>query len=523
MQSRDSRHESRETAFGFSRRPRATAFGFSRRRTSRSLLGAVLLLGLVTSAGCKVTSADVDTWKGTRKGPGKMVAVVMANKYDVPLRTYAALGLVEMERQDVDGVAELQHAIAKLDADTRDKIVDGLADGLIALMKKPAATDKGGEGPVDYQVRAKDAAFLLVSNAQPAVRDKLTTAVVGWYTADFNGRSLAGNFSAEQVVRGLGAPAAKSLIDALSAQLPQQALIKLSELIGQLGDAPSKQRAGHRLVEIEREMEGPQFLAWLEGQIGEQMKSAGITDAARIKKAAELNRANFIETGALPSMKYLADQPEVSGRLLEIASFKDAKLTDRRTHALQALEGKVGAEQLDKLLALALDPGNPTAVRDYAFDRVGDTGSPKAIPAMWPLVQNADENRLRWRAGELVLAIGGTGVLTDFFTKLPPAASFEPEELDGYAQRMAQMTPAPRDVALNLLRSSNWWDNIIGLDYFARKGTEQDVAAMTPLTHNATAVKGKHWEDDQKTVSKVAEQAIAGLHDRVKQAAGAGG
>ena len=489
----------------------------------RGLFGIALLLGLLASTGCKVTNTDIDTWKGTRKGPGKMVAVILANKFEVPLRTYAALGLVEMERQDVDGVAEMQHAVAKLDGDTRDKIVEGLADGLIALMQKAPASDKAGEGPPDYQVRAKDAAFLLVSNAQPAVRDKLTTAVVGWYTADFNGRSLAGSFSAEQVVRGLGAPAAKSLVDALSSKLPQQALIKLAELIGQLGDGPSKERAGHRLVEIEREMEGPGFLAWLEGQIGAQMKQAGAVDPAKLKKAAELNRANFIETGALPSMKYLADQPEVTARLLEIASLKDPKLTDRRTHALQALEGKVGVEQLDKLLALALDPSNPSSVRDYAFDRVGDTGSPKAIPQMWTLVQNGEDQRLRWRAGELVLAIGGPGVLAEFFGKLPAGGVYEPEELDGYAQRMAQMTPAPRDVALNLLRSANWWDNIIGLDYFGRKGTLQDVAEMTALTHSGAAVKGKHWENDQKTVGKVAEQAIAGLRERVKEAAGAGG
>ncbi|HEX2675514.1 MAG TPA: hypothetical protein VHM19_02710 [Polyangiales bacterium] len=486
---------------------------------------AVGLALLVTSAGCKVTTADVDTWKGTRKGPGKMVAVVMANKFDIPLRTYAALALVEMERQDVDGVAEMQHAIATLEGDTRDKLVDGLADGLIALMKKPApGGDKAAEGPPDFQVRAKDAAFLITANASPAVRDKLTSAVVGWYTEDFNGRSLSGNFSAEQVVRGLGAPAAKRLVDALSPQLPQAALVKLAELIGQLGDAQSKQVAGHKLVAIEREMEGPAFLTWLKGQITAQMGAGGAkVDPARVEKTAELNRGNFIDGGALSAMKYLADQPEVTTRLLEIASLKDAKLTDRRTHALQALEGKVGSEQLDKLLALALDPSNPSSVRDYAFDRVGDTHNPKAIPAMWPLVQNAEDGRLRWRAGEMVLAIGGPGVLAEFFGKLPASASFEPEELDGYATRMAQMTPAPREQALTLLRSANWYDNIIGLDYFARKGTEQDVAEMTALTHNGTATKGKHWEKTQGTVGKVAEQAIASLRARVKEAQGSGG
>jgi len=486
----------------------------------------LLALALLSFSGtaCKVTNADVDAWKGTRKGPGKMVAVMLAGKFDLPLRTYAALELVEMERQDVDGVTEMNRAIQKLEPETRLKVVEGLADGLIAVMKKPADKASSDGGPPPHQVRAKDAAFLLVPSASPTVREKLTQAVVGWYTEDFNGRSLSGNFSAEQVVRGLGAAAARSLVDALDAKLPQQALIKLAELIGQLGDSASRQRAGQRLVQIEREMEGAPFLEWLKSQINDQIKqSGGVPDANRIAKAAELNRESFIGNGVLPAMKYLADQPDVIKRLLEIASHKDPKLTDRRTRALQALEGKLGPEHVDQVLALALDSSNPVPVRDYAFDRVGDIRSPKALVSMWPLLQSEDQ-RLRWRAGELVLAIGGSSVLNDFFAKLPSAAgvSYEPEELDGYAQRMAQMSPAPRDIALAQLQSADWWDNVIALNYFQRKGTEADVVLMEPLTRNATAVKGKRW-DKGDTVSKVAERAIAGLRERLKEAAGATG
>jgi hypothetical protein len=487
---------------------------------------------------CKVTEKDVDTWKGTRKGPGKMVAVMLADKFDMPLRIYAALELVEMERQDVDGVTEMQHAIQKLEPETRAQITEGLADGLIALMKKPAdvnaqateedkkeAAQAAAEGaPPPHQVRAKDAAFVLVSSAPPAVKERLTQALVQWYTADFNGRSLTGNFSAEQVVRGLGSSAARSLVDALDAKLPQAALIKLSELTGQLGDPEVKKKAGDKLVAIEREMEGAGFLSWLKQQITAQMKAANVpADAARVAKAAEVNRENFINNGALPAMKYLADQAEVQKRLLEIAGQKDAKLTDRRTRALQALEGKLGPEHVDEVLALALNASNPVSVRDYAFDRVGDTRNPKALASLWPLLADEDQ-RLRWRAGELILVIGGPAVLNEFFGKLPsgPNVSYEPEELDGYAQRMSQMTPAPKDAAKAQLESPNWWLSIIGLNYFQRKGTDADVASLEPLARNTTPVKGKRWEKGD-TLGKVAERAIAGLRERLKEAAGASG
>jgi len=478
----------------------------------------LLLLGLLTaSAGCKVTETDIDTWRGTRKGPGKMVAVVQADKYSLDLRTYAALALITMERQDVDGVVEMQHAMQKVEPETRTQLVEGLANRLIELIQKPADPPTADGSPSPSQVRAKDAAFLLADSAAPATREKLTQAVVSWYAADFNGRSLAGNFSAEQVVRGLGSSAAAKLVDTLNAQLPQAALIKLSELIGQLGDPPTRHKAAVRLVQIEQEMESQSFIDWLSAEVTRQMKQAGQTpDPARVAKAVDVNRDNFITNGAVPAMRLLADQPEVSARLLEIAALKDPKLTERRTHALQALEGKLGPDQLDEVLALALDNTNPASVRDYAFDRVGDTRNPRALSSLWPLLRNEDQ-RLRWRAGELILAIGGPAVLGEFFNKLPADSTYEPEELEGYAQRMAQMTPAPRKYAVDHLQGPSWWDKVIALNYIQRKGTEADLALIQPLIKSSEAVHGKRWEKSD-TVGTVAERTSAGLRERLKEA-----
>lgn len=485
-------------------------------------VGIVGLCVALSAMGCKVNSTDVDTWKGTMKGPGKIVAVVLAEKYDLPLRTHAALALIQMERQDVDGVAELQHVLQQLPPDTRTAIVDGLVPGLETMMtaaaEKPAATVD--EGPPPHQVRAKDAAFLLTSQASAASRDALTAAVIRWYVADFNGRSLAGNFSAEQVVRALGAPAASILVDALSSELPQQALVKLSELIGQLASPDGKAKAGSRLVAIEREMEGEKFIEWLKGKIREQMSTGGAApDEAKIAKVAELNRHNFIVDGSIPALKYLADQKEVSDRLLEIASSAgtDQKVTDRRTRALQALEGKVSKNHLQQLLALALDNSNPVSVRDYAFDRVGDIRSPDAIPAMWTLVSNASDGRLRWRASELVLALGGPGVIAEFFSKLPGGdTEFAPEELEGYASRMGQMTPLPVELLRAQLSSPNWWQRVIAIRFFERKGVAADVARLSKLAGDSAQTKGKGWPTDQ-TVGKVAQAAAAALQDRLKQ------
>src|SRR6185503_1640003 len=156
------------------------------------------------------------------------------------LRTYAGLALVRMEpREGLDGVAELQAAVSQVEPEEeRTRIVDLMVPGLIRLMRGEDAPQAGGNGEAapPRQIRAKDAAFLLIPYASAAKRGELTDAVVDWFVVDFNGRNLAGNYTAEQVVRQLGAPAASRLVNAMTARLPQQALVKLAELIATLGD-----------------------------------------------------------------------------------------------------------------------------------------------------------------------------------------------------------------------------------------------------------------------------------------------
>jgi hypothetical protein len=417
-------------------------------------------------------------------------------------------------------------------------VIDGITPGLIALMRGQGAAQAPAEAglmppPTAQQKRAKDAGFLLIARASPATRAALTEAVVGWYVQDFGGRLLAGNYSAEQVVRALGAPGAAVLVNALNARMAKEAMTKVAELVGQLGDPAAKARTAARLIEIEREMESEPFLNWLKGTIRAQLQAAATAgravNEARVTEVATFNREGFINDGALPAMKFLADQPTVAARLLEIASQPSTEgdlPSERRKRALMALEGKATQGMLQQLLTIALDPAAPTTVRDYSFDRVGDIRSAEALPRLWPIVSNKDDWRLRWRVGEMVLSIGGAGVTTEFLTKLPAGAdvTYAPEELAGYATRMGQLTPLPTDIMRAQLSSPDWWDRVIALRYFERKGTAADLPAMQALVADSTAVKGpepRSWEAGF-TVGKVAEAAIGGLRERLAAPAAAG-
>ncbi|MCA9601133.1 MAG: hypothetical protein R3A78_00450 [Polyangiales bacterium] len=485
-------------------------------RIPRTSLFTWTLLALVAASGCRVNENDIEQWKGTIKGPTKMVAVMTSTKYPVELKTRAALALVEMDRGDVDGIDELTHAIQRLDAPARAEIISGLADGLESLMRGgEAAAQSDGNAATDLQVRAKDAMFSLIDLADGPTHDRFVKAVIDWYSVDFNGRNLAGRTSAEQVIDKLGTAAAARLVDSMNAKIPPAALVKLAELIGKKGDTETKKRGGDRIVAIEREMEGKEFLDWFKAKIRQQAEEAKRQcDDKCLTQAAELNRENYLAGGAITAMKHLGSVEAVQARLLEIAAnpSKTDAMVARRTAALQALEGKVKEKHLSTLLKLALDSSVPAGVRDYAFDRVADVGSKKAIDPMWPLVANGDdkEQRVRWRAGELVLSIGGSDVLPTFFAKLPGGnTKYEPEELDGYATRMGDMTPPPRTVALEKLKSSAWYERVIALRFLEKRGLKEDLGAMKALSSDNAAVNGKAWKNfEWKTVGDVAKDSV---------------
>jgi len=496
----------------------------------------------VMLAGCKVDSDDVQQWKETVKGPARLSAVIGSDRYSPELRTEAALAIVEMDRSDVDALSLLEKSFDDLrrqDRATSETIVGGMIPRLQGLLS--AEPDPETKGPDPVQVRAKDAAYMVIPYAPESSRNELIRAVVGWYSADFEGRSLAGDYSAEQVTRALGAEAAGMLVDALHAKMPPQAMIKIAEIIGEDGDDQTKKRAGARLVTIEKEMEKSAFVRWLADQIRESIEASGEkADEARVTSLALYNRENYINEGALPAMRYLGEQALVSSRLLAIADTKPGagdpqawveRLNARRATALKALEGHVARTHLNRLLSIALDSSNPVEVRDYAFDRVGDIRSGDAIPKLWPLVERpgctassctaSDKlaKRLRWRAGELVLSLGGSSTIEPFSQRLPVAAGiqYEPEELEGYATRMSQMTPPPTSTVTALLNSQQWWNRVVALRYLERRGGESDVPAMKQLMSDDGTVAGQGWSElnpPVKTVGQVADAAIKALRTR---------
>ena len=104
-------------------------------------------------------------------------------------------------------------------------------------------------------------------------------------------------------------------------------------------------------------------------------------------------------------------------------------------------------------------------------------------------------------------------MIEQFSQRLPSASGiqYEPEELEGYATRMSQMTPPPTSTVLGLLNSQQWWNRVVALRYLERRGGEADVPAMKRLMSDEVQVSGEGWSELNPPVAKVGQVADASI------------
>src|SRR4051794_18789206 len=138
-----------------------------------SVLRVALTAILALLVGCGVTDADIDHWKRTQRGPNKITAVLIGTRYTRPLRVHAARALIEMRHPNANGLELLTQAMAAMPPADREEIIHDLLDSLRSQMRG-AEQQATASGPAEPQIRAKDAAYLLLRFASPADRQELS-------------------------------------------------------------------------------------------------------------------------------------------------------------------------------------------------------------------------------------------------------------------------------------------------------------------------------------------------------------
>lgn len=500
-----------------------------------------LVAGLFV-CGCRANARDVEHWQRTEQGPRKLAALAGSSRYDAELRARALFAMITMEPRTPTGtdpaadgsnpVASFSAALERL-ARSNDPTLGELVAALVPAVERSLSTPpQPGTPPAGASVRVKDAAVVLARRADTPTKLRLVTAVMAWFTADFGRRATAGEWDAAECAREFGPAAAALLLPAVDPKLDKDVLPQLARAIAEGADAELRTRAALRFIVAEREMEAPPYAAWVDTEVKRALASAGHQPTpAQLASIVGRTRESYVTTGGIGALKAFAADAAVRARLLEIAQRKSPTPDEdgRRVEALSALGGNVDVSHASALLALALDATNPGAVRELAFDRLAETRDRGVLPQLYPLVAVTGEGtdpevrkarQLRARCAELLLQLGVAPA--DFFAKLPtaPAAPFDPGELQGYANRLAELTPAPDAVVRAELRSPIWWRRVVAIHYVARTGSRADRALIEALATDTTPTVGDGFRNRnpaEDTVGKVATAALVGMDDRLSQ------
>ena len=352
-------------------------------------LKLMILLTIATAIaawGCKVTSSDIEKWKKTQKGPDKLAAVLLDDRYSAQMRAEAAWALAEIGNWD-----KYDKALKAIDSSARGKVVEVLV---------PILTDGIREGnappspPIASQVSAKDALFVVLPYTSGAEKTKADEALVEWCVSDFNGRFFAGRYSVEVMLLGIGEPAGTAVAGLLEPKF--LAYDKVSEIIQKIGSEEARKLAGKNLVMV-----------------------------------AQARPKGRVEEPLLVAMGRMGGK-EAREYLLELGSSLKVPARVQRGAMMAYLQfdlcHKDDAEQLFKL---AEDVDQDYMARNFAYDAIVCTKEKSFVPRIYKLLHEvgADKDKFRGVGVDEIMKLGGPealpGVVEELASESDPWEEFE--------------------------------------------------------------------------------------------------
>jgi hypothetical protein len=470
-----------------------------------------------TMSACAVNKNDVHRWESTQHGPGKLVAVVRFDKYDINLRKEAAMSLISMPARNGkrEGIKllvdkhkneegeDIEGALTGLAVDTRQKIVDLMAVDLIAAMGQPPPV-KTPEGrlPPDKSIPFKDATFALLSHEPPLVTNpetkaKLEEALIVWAQTSFEDRIESGSqqYGVEQMMRTLGARSVTKLPSLITESAYR--VDRMAGLVSDIGDPATKLKAADALVAVAKRIESPEWIEAQKKTVTEYNQKGNVkaTPEQVVGQVTKIQDRKWLEE-LFPAMKRIGQKPVVDFLFAYAGDTK--KPEERRKLALAALEGrpdKNNPQDLERLYQIAKDDSTPDSVRELAFTRMGELPKEQTTPKLYTLFE-PKKWKVRWVAGSLVLRTSGTKQVPEFMSKLPTSPKSKIGMTEGltYGQLIAKMEPAagdpkPRDVIMPFLQSKSFGAKMTAMGFFY-EGKKADAGVL------------KSFEDDKDPLPK---------------------
>jgi hypothetical protein len=467
------------------------------RLVSMSTLVATLAFG-TGLAGCRTTNDDVHRWANTAQGPGKLVAVLLHDKYPLDLRIEAAMTLVGMKPRAGRriGIQNLLDALNQMPEGERGKIVSGMVPKLDEEIRKPASGTP--EARVDSSIPFKDAAYALLTNeggplvSDKALQDKLREALTQWAVTDFSARmdDSSQAYGMEQVLRMLGAAGVKGLPALIVPDAPK--VDRICDLVADLGDAATKLEASKRLVALATDVNSDKWLKSRAPMLEAANKASKLSPKPEQFKEQLQNYQEEELLRIFTSMKKVG-QPPADEYMLGFASDKNQS-EKRRAAALVALEGhldKNNKADVEKVLALATADDTPDSVRDAALRITGEMPRKLVVERLYSMFENK-EWKIRWVAAELVLKMSDSSQIDEFMNHIGRAHGMSITEPLRYGKLIGELKKVKVDPVGELDRYADTKYpppiRLSALGYYYEGGSKKDLAKVERYASDATKV-----------------------------------
>src|SRR5580698_9664542 len=169
---------------------------------------AALVIAVAAGACDKATPENLDKWMRTEKGPDKLKKAFVDETLDADLAAHAAANLIHMQLE-----SDVRTGFQAMSKDRRAEVVAKLVPRLWEMAK----VDRDDAIPNAGQILGKDVLVEIEPFAAPADKVTIDNDLIDWFAvSSYEGRAERGGHDGASVMRLVGPPADKKLVEVLN-------------------------------------------------------------------------------------------------------------------------------------------------------------------------------------------------------------------------------------------------------------------------------------------------------------------
>ena len=426
-------------------------------RSSKAAATSALFLVAVVGAGCsKPTSESIQLWKTTQKGPDRLKDALGDRAVSAQLRAEAAAALV-----DIGHAEEADSIVGQQSADERFAIIRAAIP-----LEEAAMRDPGPEKALAF----RDALFSLRQFAATDEKERIDAILLPAIETDLkSGHLRTGRHSIDKMLTAIGPGGAAMLAAVLAEPTPSYPLA--ADLLGRVGDEGARNKGAAALV-------------------------------ARAKKEKPVPPAMWKAIGTVGgpvAVKFLEDRSQEPNR-------------EEAVSAVRAMRERRDASVLPLALRVAADPKADKLVRDEMFGVVESIGGVEARQGLLGIISSDNEEIVRYRAFEVVLAIGKAEGIIPGLEAFPATAAYKKVDVDDLLVKLIEkLGQAARPALVKALDSRAPLARMTAVMSLEQIGRAADAEALEKLAKDSTALKGF---PSGETIGKAAARAAEAVRKK---------